>query len=184
MNRREFLYSAAGAAGLVALGGGVRLAVGAEPLLRPPGGQDEARFIGACVHCERCRSACPQGCLGTAGFESGVFNARTPILDFKRGFCDFCGVCVEVCPTQALVAFDATNERLGCAVLERELCVKCGKCRDCCPYGALTWDEGSNLPVVDTGACNGCGICEHLCPSSSYGTAGNAHRRAIAVERA
>ncbi|MGN0078213.1 MAG: 4Fe-4S dicluster domain-containing protein [Coriobacteriales bacterium] len=139
--------------------------------------------MGACLHCERCRSICPTGCVSVARFEDGVFNARTPVLDFTRGYCDFCGKCVEVCPTQSLCPFDSSTEKLGCAVLRRELCVNCAKCKGCCPYGALGWDDEAQIPVIDPVRCNGCGLCEYICPSASYGTAGNAHRRAIAVEK-
>lgn len=41
--------------------------VGSEPLVRPPGGQDEENLVSRCVHCYRCIEACPEkvirGCL-------------------------------------------------------------------------------------------------------------------------
>ena len=95
--------------------------------------------------------------------------------------CDFCGKCIEVCPTAALAAFDAQCDKIGRAVVDEGACVQCGVCVPACLYGALTWDEGRSLPVVDAQACNGCGACENVCPSASYGYYDGSSRRAIAV---
>ena len=41
--------------------------------------------------------------------EDGILNMRTPSMDFKAGWCDFCTTepdgpqCLKVCPTQAIV---------------------------------------------------------------------------------
>lgn len=187
VDRRELLCAAAGAAALFAGGGVLRAWAGpsgsgsSAQLLRPPGGQDENRLLGACVRCGRCRSVCPAQCIAVAHVEDGLVNARTPKLDFTRGACDFCGKCVEVCPTAALGAFDPACDKIGCAVVDEAACMQCGKCVPACPYAALNWDGERGLPVVDAAACNGCGVCENVCPSASYGYYDGAARRAVAV---
>jgi ferredoxin-type protein NapG len=75
---------------MLAIGPLARVVAGDTPLVRPPGGQDEARFIGACIRCDRCRSACPNDAIGVANVGEGLLNARTPKMDFRKGFCDFC----------------------------------------------------------------------------------------------
>lgn len=191
VSRRGFVSGAVGAIGLFAIGGGAVFADkaatsdGAKAFLRPPGGQDEERFLANCVKCNRCRSVCPRGVVVTAQVEDGVVVARTPLLDFHRGYCDFCGECIEVCPTAALVAFDETEEKLGLAVVDVDECLawakgSCRKCVDVCPYQAISLDE-SGRPIVDEDACNGCGACEHACPSASFGSYSGSGVRGINV---
>ena len=183
MERREFLQAAAGAACLLALGGaGHAFAAGEKPL-RPAGGQDEMLLLGACIHCDRCRSVCPIGCIQLAPVEQGIVHARTPILNFQRGYCTFCDKCIDVCPTGALVSYQGEQDCLGIAVLDRDECAHCKKCIPVCEYGALSWNDANALPVIDEKACNGCGKCEYVCPSASFGYYAGARVRAIHVAR-
>ncbi|MDR0513801.1 MAG: 4Fe-4S dicluster domain-containing protein [Coriobacteriaceae bacterium] len=91
------------------------------------------------------------------------------------GFCDFCMLCAQNCPTGALSAFDPRTQWIGEAVIDPAYCIAfekmggCRKCVDYCPFGAVTLNE-SRYPVVDSSKCNGCGICENICPSSTYRT--------------
>lgn len=102
------------------------------------------------------------------------------------GFCDFCMKCVEACPAGALEEFDPTSEKLGEAVVEPSMCLAfensggCRKCVDYCPFGAISLDD-ERRPVVDTSKCNGCGICENVCPTSSYRSFSAASGRGINV---
>ena len=154
-------------------------------MLRPPGGQDETSLIANCTKCNRCRSICPENVIITASLEDGLVNVRTPTLDFKRGYCTFCGKCVEVCPTGALVPY-GPNVKIGVARIDKDECVTysqsgCQRCAEYCPEGALTIDSNGH-PVVDESACNGCGWCEYVCPSASFGTYSGSKRRGVNVE--
>lgn len=155
-----------------------------ESLLRPPGGQDEGLLIGACIRCDKCRSVCPRGVIGVAPIESGLVNARTPIIDFHRGYCDFCDKCVQVCPTGALRAFDETREKIGVAIVQRDRCLAyfngCIVCADACEYGAISVDSDGR-PSVDAEACNGCGRCVDVCPALVYRSFAGGDRRGIEV---
>ena len=188
MERRDFCLGAAVAVGLVALGGTVRATAAEAPLLRPPGGFDEDTLVGSCVRCDRCRSICPRNCIALGTLEDGWLNAETPLLDFTRGYCDFCADdpagprCIRVCPTGALRDSLPEAAVIGCAVLDADLCVNCYKCVPACAYEALAWDEATQLPVVGPQACNGCGACEYVCPSASFGYYDGSTRRALAVE--
>ena len=90
ISRREVVTGGVAVAALLALGGtGVALA-GERQLLRPPGRPERGAFMGACIKCDRCRSACPHGAIDVAHLEDGIVNARTPKMNFRKGFCDFC----------------------------------------------------------------------------------------------
>lgn len=193
MSRRTFAIGAVGAAAMVGLGA-VKVA-GADPIVRPPGAQDEDAFIASCIHCERCREVCPQHAVKPARLESGLLNLRTPQMDFRSGWCDFCEreeggpLCAAACPTSAfrLPAGSASeNVRLGIALINRDWCLAfqamgCHECVDACPYEAMgLHDDGT--PYVIEDACNGCGACEHACISLSSGSlATGATDRAIVV---
>ncbi|MCL1798423.1 MAG: 4Fe-4S dicluster domain-containing protein [Eggerthellaceae bacterium] len=178
ITRRSFALGCTGAAALLALGGAVQ-AFGSDALVRPPGGQDEGAFIAACIRCDKCIQACPEGAVVPAPLEKGLLNARTPTLDFKLGWCDYCegshaGVpqCAALCPTEALRLPSGARPEdvvIGKAYIVREWCLawrlkNCRICVDACPYDAIELN-GDGLPVVLLDKCNGCGLCENLCIS-------------------
>lgn len=181
LTRRELIIGTAATCTFGLLGAGCVISSQSSALVRPPGGQDESRLIGACIHCNRCVSACPEDCIKMASVSDGAKRARTPYLEFKTGFCTFCGNCIAICPTSALLAFDPQTEKLGVAQLEANRCLYCKKCVDACAYHALSWNEDKKLPEVKNDLCNGCGACEHICPSSSYGHYSGEKQRAMVI---
>jgi ferredoxin-type protein NapG len=210
LTRRDLLrYGATGAAVMLGVGGAAKYALGTTPLLRPPGGQDEERFLAACIKCDRCRSACPYSAISVASINDGILNARTPKMSFRighytrgdeaanrdtgafagtgGGFCNFCGLCIKNCPTEALRPFDPATEWIGQAVIDEGLCIAfhneggCRKCVDECPFAAIILNEHSR-PVIDAAKCNGCGVCENICPSNTYRSYQGSTRRGVNVE--
>lgn len=195
MSRRSFAIGAGGAVALLAMGG--LKAVPAQAQVRPPGGQDESRLIASCIRCERCIEACPRGALVPAHIEDGLLGARTPVVDFDSGWCDFCAAdnggvprCVELCPTSALslgAGATAQSTILGKATIIKDWCLAwdknngCKFCYDACLYDAIELDEFGR-PVVVPERCNGCGACQNACVSLKEGSiAVGATSRAIVV---
>ena len=187
LTRRNIITGCGSIVGLALVGGAGAALDGDAELLRPPGGQDETRFIANCLRCDRCRSVCPQGCISIAHIEDGIVNCRTPYIDFHKGACDFCNKCIDACPNEALVSFDKDTERIGLAVVDQNECLAfrstgCKVCFEKCPYEAITL-EASNYPVVNESLCNGCGVCENVCPSASFGSYSGSDKRGINVEK-
>lgn len=192
ISRRGLLLGGIGVVSMVAVGGVAKAFAGEGSLVRPPGAYSEAHLLGACIKCDRCRSACPQNVIDVGHIEEGFLNARTPKLQFRKGYCDFCDNydsfrCVESCPTGALLAgFDPLVEKVGRAEIDTGECLlyrssSCSKpCIDICDYDALWLDASGHVQVIED-ACNGCGACEFVCPSSSYGTYTGSKNRGINV---
>lgn len=190
ISRRALLQGVAGAAAVAAVGSATAFALPAGAL-RPPGAQDDDRFWGACIRCDRCRSVCPTSAIGVAKLEEGLLAARTPRMEFRLGYCDACGGtyrCIGACPTGALQPFDPDSDKIGMAVIDREKCETFGvsaacnaECVSACPTEALALDDEGRLGI-DEEACWGCGACEFACPSNAYRTYDGSTRRGINIE--
>lgn len=50
------------------------------------------------------------------------------------------------------------------ASINIEKCIKCDKCRQYCNFDAISVDE---IYIVDSFACEGCGVCEYVCPADA-----------------
>jgi len=148
---------------------------------RPPGARAEADFLATCIKCGQCIEACPYDALElAAGGEKGL---GTPSFEPRKVPCYMCPdvPCVGACPSGALVPGTAIEDaRMGLAVLsDQETCLafkglRCEVCYRACPMidKAITLDfrpqerTGKHayfLPVVNSDACTGCGMCEHAC---------------------
>ena len=157
VSRRALLIGAGSTAALLGLGA-LRYA-GHNPLVRPPGGQDEAHLVSACIRCEKCYEACPRGVIVPAHIEDGLLGMRSPALKFDADFCDYCAdenggepLCVKVCPTEAShVAED------GSIQIDKEKCIGCKYCMMACPYGVRAYDTGKDKGVIEK-----CTMCAHL----------------------
>jgi ferredoxin-type protein NapG len=183
LRRREVIQGAAGAGILLALG-----AYGsysrADTFIRPPGVRSDKDFFERCLRCDRCRSVCPTHVIRSGKLEDGLTEIRSPIMDFHLGHCDFCSKCIEVCSLGALQPIDKEKEKIGLAELT-EICIAlrtggCTKCHEECPYDAISLDD-QKRPVIDPEVCNGCGMCEYVCPANVFQSSARRGMRGIEV---
>jgi len=61
------------------------------------------------------------------------------------------------------------------------LCSRCQTCVDVCPYEAREFDAVENRIVIDTVACQGCGMCSVACPNGAAEVMGLSERQTMAV---
>ena len=67
-----------------------------------------------------------------------------PALDPVR--CTSCGICVEVCPTDAITLYTGS----GGGEVDRDRCISCFCCQEMCPEGAMEPVPGRLLRVLRT----------------------------------
>ena len=51
------------------------------------------------------------------------------------------------------------------AVIDADKCIQCGQCMDQCRFNAI--EKGSDAYKVLDQACEGCAVCEYICPSGA-----------------
>lgn len=173
VTRRQFCAAGGTAAVLVGLAGaGAFQNTQGTVHLRPPGATSEAHLLSHCNRCQRCVQACPYNLVQPLPLTLDFPTVGTPELLFREGYCDFCDKCMEVCPTGALSLEAASAKDIGVAKVISDSCVAwgwggCTVCADKCPVeGALVIDERGR-PQVDEALCDGCGLCEFVCPAPS-----------------
>jgi ferredoxin-type protein NapG len=155
---------------------------GSPYTIRPPGAQEESEFLATCIKCGECVAACPFEILklATAGEDPAL---GTPFLEPRQGPCYMCpdAPCITACPTGSLVPRTKIEDaRMGLAVLiDQENCLafqgmRCEVCYRTCPLisKAITLELQAPrypdehwffVPLVNSEACTGCGMCEHAC---------------------
>ncbi|GFO57232.1 (4Fe-4S)-binding protein [Geomonas sp. Red276] len=156
-------------------------------LLRPPGTGSEDEFLKKCVRCGECMKVCLTGALYPAVAQGGVEAVFTPVVTPRLGYCEYnCNLCGQVCPTAAIPSLPIEAKRravIGKAVLDKNHCLpyakktNCIVCEEHCPFPekAIKSEEVEEIdrhgnkvkilrPYVVDELCNGCGICENVCP--------------------
>lgn len=164
-----------------------RFSASNERLLRPPGVTDEKEFLAKCVRCGECMKVCLKNALYPAIQQAGLEGIYTPVLIPRLGYCEYnCTLCGQVCPTSAIPRLPAGQKKravIGKAVFDKNHCLpfarqlNCIVCEEHCPIPqkAIRSEEveefdkkGNRIllkkPYVVNELCNGCGICENVCP--------------------
>ena len=104
--------------------------------------------------------------LGQSDEQEEILSGR-PVLDLSYGSCDFCGQCVDVCPSGAL-SREQGRKRQAIPLLsgscQAALGMYCNLCEETCPEQAVSFGEDQK-PVIDFSLCSGCGECAMECYS-------------------
>lgn len=121
--------------------------------------------------------ACTYACLGlgdcAAVCPANAICLRDGIAHIDTVRCLGCGLCVTVCPKHVIgmVPQDArtvvmcSSHDKGAVARKKctNACIACKKCEKTCPNGAIL--VVNNLATVDYEKCDGCGLCNDVCPT-------------------
>ncbi len=125
-------------------------------VIRPPGSLPEAEFLKRCIKCGQCMRVCPTNVIQPGGFEGGVENLWTPVLNNRIGSsgCQLnCTACGQICPTSAIRPITLA-EKLG-----QDQFAQAGPIR----IGTAFFDRNRCLPWAMDKPCI---VCEENCPVS------------------
>jgi len=115
-----------------------------------------------------------------------VLHAKRYALTLDRRLCTGCGICMEICPREAIeikkfAKVDGIKLKPPAMDIDEEKCHYCGMCDPICPFGAIKVKVGGEhlISVVETESfpqlirdidvdTNRCGLdcveCEEACP--------------------
>ena len=112
-----------------------------------------------CVGCYICEETCSDTWFKVTDAEKS--NIRIHEDDeggLSAVFCNQCGACIEVCPTEALY-----RDKRGIVRVRKKLCVGCLSCVGFCPYLAMFYHRDQTEPFK----CVACGKCVDECPADA-----------------
>jgi polyferredoxin len=126
-------------------------------VIRPPGVEDEKKFLAECLRCGECMKVCLKNALHPTIFDGGAEGMWTPKLVPRVGYCEFnCTLCGDTCPSNAipeLTVEEKHKAKIGMAYFDKNRCI---------PWVAYDrWSETGEWPKEFN-----CAVCEEHCPTS------------------
>jgi len=118
-----------------------------------------AKNVELCTACKLCEELCSKTYFQEGNREKSSIRIEK---DHERisaiVACSQCGVCMEICPAQAIY-----QDKNGIVRIKKDLCVGCFACVGFCPEGAMFWHHQHLEPFK----CVACGICAKQCPTGA-----------------
>ena len=112
-----------------------------------------------CVECHQCEEACSNAFFKEVNLQkSSIRVGRNKNGEINLTTCTQCGVCIDVCPVQAI-----TQDKNGIVRINKKICVGCFMCVAACPEDAMMYHKD----LLEPFKCVSCGICTKACPTGA-----------------
>ncbi|HNY10789.1 MAG TPA: 4Fe-4S binding protein [Candidatus Wallbacteria bacterium] len=111
-----------------------------------------------CSGCHECEKTCAKIYFKTEELERAKLRVIKDDPSNKIITCTQCGVCITVCPTQAI-----TRLKNGIVNIDKNKCIGCLSCIGFCPEEAMFQYKDETLPFK----CISCGQCVKKCPTGA-----------------
>lgn len=108
-----------------------------------------------CIGCHTCEEVCSEMFFKEINVEKSCIRILEKGDGFNITVCNQCGVCVGVCPTQAI-----SINSLGVVMINKKECIGCLNCVAECPTNVMRYYDNEQIPFK----CIACGACAGKCP--------------------
>jgi heterodisulfide reductase subunit C len=109
-------------------------------------------YIWYCSECFLCENNCPQKVKFSVAWDMlkhiAVNEGYAPPLSINADLCSGCGICVSLCPFEALELQKRDDKYV--ANLAIESCRGCGTCSAACPAGAISMSLFDSKHILQT----------------------------------
>ena len=113
-----------------------------------------------CVGCHICEETCSDTWFKVTDPQKSsihIYDEDSEGL-LRATFCNQCGACIAVCPTEALY-----RDKNGIVRIRKKQCVGCLSCVGFCPYLVMFYHPDQVEPFK----CIACGKCADECPAAA-----------------
>jgi carbon-monoxide dehydrogenase iron sulfur subunit len=113
-----------------------------------------------CVGCHICEETCSDTWFKVTDPQKSSIRIYDDDGEglLRAAFCNQCGACIAVCPTEALY-----RDKNGIVRIRKKQCVGCLSCVGFCPYLVMFYHPDQVEPFK----CIACGKCADECPADA-----------------
>ncbi|AOT68205.1 4Fe-4S binding protein [Geosporobacter ferrireducens] len=111
-----------------------------------------------CIACGRCEEVCSNAYFKQQNREKSCIQISQDQGESKINVCNQCGVCIDICPVEALY-----RDKNNVVRIKKDLCVGCFMCVGFCPEEAMRQHDD----YIEPFKCIACGLCARECPTEA-----------------
>jgi len=112
-----------------------------------------------CKGCLECEKACSKVLnKNDKGGEYSAIRIHETEAGYEMTNCNMCGLCIDMCPVQALKRLNN-----GTVTLDKNVCIGCQACVGFCPRGVMR----KAPDIISPFKCIACGACVRACPEEA-----------------
>ncbi|SHJ53715.1 Fe-S-cluster-containing dehydrogenase component [Geosporobacter subterraneus DSM 17957] len=111
-----------------------------------------------CIACGRCEEICANAYFKQENREKSCIQISEKQGENKINVCNQCGVCIDICPVEALY-----RDKNDVVRVKKDICVGCFMCVGFCPEEAMRQHDD----YIEPFKCIACGLCVRECPTEA-----------------